>query len=86
MGSGQDVNDVSGFIARSREGVESSTATPQAKATVSEQLSTVQARFEAGDLSPEHAIEQTKIWNAWADDAGDLETAYGRFWRRFPVP
>ena len=30
--------------------------------------------------------EQTKIWDAWADDAGDLETAYGRFWRRFPVP
>ena len=30
--------------------------------------------------------EQTKIWNAWADERGDLETAYGRFWRRFPVP
>lgn len=30
--------------------------------------------------------EQTKIWDAWADDAGDLQTAYGRFWRRFPVP
>ena len=28
----------------------------------------------------------TKIWDAWADDAGDLQTAYGRFWRRFPVP
>jgi thymidylate synthase len=28
----------------------------------------------------------TTIWNAWADDGGDLETAYGRFWRRFPVP
>ena len=30
--------------------------------------------------------EKTKIWDAWADDAGRLETAYGRFWRRFPVP
>ena len=28
----------------------------------------------------------TKIWDAWADSRGDLETAYGRFWRRFPVP
>lgn len=30
--------------------------------------------------------EETKIWDAWADDAGLLDTAYGRFWRRFPVP
>ena len=37
----------------------------------------------------EHVRElqrHTKIWDAWADDAGDLQTAYGRFWRRFPVP
>ncbi|CAI49553.1 thymidylate synthase [Natronomonas pharaonis DSM 2160] len=30
--------------------------------------------------------EETKIWDAWADDEGHLDTAYGRFWRRFPVP
>lgn len=30
--------------------------------------------------------EKTKIWNAWADEKGRLETAYGRFWRRFPLP
>lgn len=30
--------------------------------------------------------KQTKIWDAWADSDGNLETAYGRFWRRFPVP
>ena len=30
--------------------------------------------------------EETKIWDAWADDAGHLDTAYGRFWRRFPIP
>ncbi len=30
--------------------------------------------------------EHTKIWDAWADDNGDLQTAYGRFWRRFPIP
>jgi len=30
--------------------------------------------------------EHTKIWDAWADEDGLLDTAYGRFWRRFPVP
>ncbi len=28
----------------------------------------------------------TKIWDAWADENGELETAYGRYWRRFPHP
>ncbi len=28
----------------------------------------------------------TKIWDAWADADGNLETAYGRYWRRFPSP
>ncbi|QZX98950.1 thymidylate synthase [Halobaculum rubrum] len=30
--------------------------------------------------------EKTGIWDAWADDEGRLDTAYGRFWRRYPVP
>ena len=30
--------------------------------------------------------EKTKIWDAWADKQGYLETAYGRFWRRYPIP
>jgi len=30
--------------------------------------------------------EETGIWDAWADESGNLDTAYGRFWRRFPVP
>ena len=30
--------------------------------------------------------QHTKIWNAWADADGNLETAYGRYWRRFPSP
>jgi thymidylate synthase (EC 2.1.1.45) len=29
--------------------------------------------------------EHTGIWDAWADDAGQLDTAYGRFWRRYPL-
>lgn len=30
--------------------------------------------------------EKTGIWDEWADEEGHLDTAYGRFWRRFPVP
>jgi len=41
-------------------------------------------------FSGEHHIrdlrEETKIWNAWADDDWNLPSAYGRFWRRYPVP
>ncbi|MBI1748725.1 MAG: thymidylate synthase [Acidobacteria bacterium] len=29
---------------------------------------------------------KTRIWDSWADAEGRLETAYGRFWRRYPVP
>jgi thymidylate synthase len=28
--------------------------------------------------------EHTKIWDAWADEDGNLDTAYGYYWRRFP--
>jgi thymidylate synthase len=28
--------------------------------------------------------KHTKIWDAWADSEGNLDTAYGRYWRRFP--
>ena len=30
--------------------------------------------------------EETGIWDDWADEEGRLPTAYGRFWRRFPLP
>ncbi len=30
--------------------------------------------------------KHTSIWDDWADGEGNLETAYGRFWRRYPVP
>ena len=30
--------------------------------------------------------EKTGIWNDWADEEGNLPTAYGRFWRRYPIP
>jgi len=28
--------------------------------------------------------EKTKIWDAWADEDGNLDTAYGNYWRHFP--
>jgi len=28
--------------------------------------------------------KHTKIWDAWADGEGNLDSAYGRYWRRFP--
>jgi len=41
-------------------------------------------------LSGEHHIQNlqkhTGIWDGWADEDGNLDTAYGRFWRRYPIP
>lgn len=41
-------------------------------------------------LSGEHHIQNlrnhTKIWDAWATEDGYLDTAYGRFWRHYPIP
>lgn len=41
-------------------------------------------------LSGKHHIkdltEKTSIWDAWADENNNLPSAYGRFWRRYPVP
>lgn len=41
-------------------------------------------------LSGDHHIrdlrEKTNIWDAWADKDWNLPSAYGRFWRRYPIP
>lgn len=42
--------------------------------------------YLSGEEHISNLREKTKIWDAWADKEGRLETAYGRFWRRFPVP
>ena len=42
--------------------------------------------YFSGEEHIKNLREETKIWNAWADDKGLLPTAYGRFWRRYPVP
>ncbi len=42
--------------------------------------------YLSGEEHIRNLQKKTKIWNAWSDENGLLETAYGRFWRRFPVP
>ncbi len=42
--------------------------------------------YFSGDEHIRQLREQTGIWDEWADEDGLLETAYGRFWRRFPIP
>jgi thymidylate synthase len=42
--------------------------------------------YLSGEEHVRNLREETGIWDAWADEAGRLDTAYGRFWRRFPVP
>lgn len=42
--------------------------------------------YFSGEEHVKNLQEHTGIWNAWADEEGRLETAYGRYWRRFPIP
>ena len=42
--------------------------------------------YLSGEEHIRNLRNHTKIWDAWADREGRLETAYGRFWRRYPVP
>lgn len=41
-------------------------------------------------LSGVHHVKEfaktSKIWDSWSDENNNLETAYGRFWRRYPIP
>lgn len=40
--------------------------------------------FLSGEAHIRTFKAQSGIWDAWADEEGRLQTAYGRFWRRFP--
>ncbi len=42
--------------------------------------------YLSGEEHIQELREKTGIWDAWADEDGNLDTAYGRFWRRYPVP
>jgi thymidylate synthase len=40
--------------------------------------------YLSGDDHIRNLREHTRIWDAWADEDGNLDTAYGHFWRHFP--
>ena len=40
--------------------------------------------YLSGDSHIRNLRKHTKIWDAWADEDGNLETAYGYYWRHFP--
>lgn len=42
--------------------------------------------YLSGEEHIRNLREHTKIWDNWADEEGHLDTAYGRFWRRYPLP
>lgn len=40
--------------------------------------------YLSGEDHIRNLSKKTKIWDAWADEDGNLDTAYGYYWRRFP--
>ena len=40
--------------------------------------------YLSGENHIRNLRKHTKIWDAWADKDGNLETAYGYYWRHFP--
>jgi len=40
--------------------------------------------YLSGENHIRNLRQYTKIWDAWADENGVLETAYGYYWRHFP--
>ncbi len=40
--------------------------------------------YLSGEKHIRNLRKHTKIWDAWADENGELETAYGYYWRFFP--
>ncbi|MFT7462182.1 MAG: thymidylate synthase [Pseudohongiellaceae bacterium] len=40
--------------------------------------------YLSGDDHIRNLRQHTKIWDAWADEEGNLDTAYGHYWRHFP--
>lgn len=39
-----------------------------------------------GDSHIRDLQTKTKIWDLWANEQGQLESAYGRYWRNYPLP
>jgi thymidylate synthase len=40
--------------------------------------------YLSGENHIRNLKKHTKIWDAWADENGNLQTAYGHYWRHFP--
>ncbi|MCA9255517.1 MAG: thymidylate synthase [Phycisphaerales bacterium] len=40
--------------------------------------------YLSGENHIRNLRKHTKIWDDWADEDGNLETAYGHYWRHFP--
>jgi len=40
--------------------------------------------YLSGENHIRNLRKHTKIWDAWADESGNLDTAYGYYWRHFP--
>lgn len=40
--------------------------------------------YLSGENHIRNLQKKTKIWDAWADENGNLDTAYGHYWRKFP--
>src|SRR5438067_13847981 len=40
--------------------------------------------YLSGENHIRNLRQHTKIWDAWADADGNLDTAYGYYWRHFP--
>lgn len=40
--------------------------------------------YISGENHIRNLRNHTKIWDAWADENGELDTAYGHYWRHFP--
>lgn len=42
--------------------------------------------YISGEPHIRNLQQHTKIWDSWASPDGNLETAYGRYWRYYPLP
>ena len=40
--------------------------------------------YLSGENHIRNLRKHTRIWDAWADEDGNLDTAYGHYWRHFP--
>ena len=42
--------------------------------------------YLSGEEHVRNLQEETQIWEEWSKENGELDTAYGRFWRDYPIP